>query len=32
MKDRKKTVDLYVPDIENLKHVDSLLEIVIETS
>lgn len=32
MKDRKKPVDLYVPDIESSKHVDSLLEIVIETS
>lgn len=34
MKNRKKTVDLYVyvPDIENSKHVDFVLEIVIETS
>lgn len=34
MKNRKKTVDLYVyvPDIENSKHVNSVLEIVIETS
>lgn len=32
MKNRKKTVDLYVPDIKNSKHVDFVLEIVIETS
>lgn len=30
MKNRKKIVDLYVFDIENLKYVDFLLEIVIE--
>lgn len=32
MKNRKKIVDLYVFDIENLKYVDFLLEIVIEIS
>lgn len=32
MKDRKKIVDLYVFDIENLKYVDFVLEIVIEIS
>lgn len=32
MKNRKKTEDLYVPDIENSKHVDFVLEFVIETS
>lgn len=32
MKDRKKIVDLYVFDIENLKYLDFVLEIVIEIS
>lgn len=32
MKNRKKIVDLYVFDIEKLKYVDFLLEIVIEIS
>lgn len=32
MKNRKKIVDLYVFDIENLKYVDFVLEIVIEIS
>lgn len=32
MKNRKKIVDLYVFDIENLKYVNFVLEIVIEIS
>lgn len=32
MKNRKKIVDLYVFDIENLKYVDFVQEIVIEIS
>lgn len=32
MKNRKKIEDLYVFDIENLKYVDFVLEIVIEIS